>query len=470
MLGKIRFPEAIGNFSGADRIPVMFPVLRCTILRFFRLRIWIPALLLPALAAAFPMGPAPEMRAAQTVLLALHWVLPALAALFVLAPSREIRTDLLLVRPVWWSGIIFGRWLGTLAVFGACHCILAVGLAATAASSVRAPAGRVARAPDERFLEIPGRGLVPGGRLCRPWPSGTVDRAWLEALRAGKSWRFVFGGLDPEGPLRIRIRALLARTVPNDPEGKTWAMERLRSMEVSLEYRRTDGLSMAAGTMLLRDGEPSEVEVPGGAVDASGRLVLVLEPSGGEDPEGSADRRDGRFFWFDPSGGGDPLAARDAQVISGSIPFASNALRAGIKALGGLLLVIALGIAASSLFSTGIAIAFVLVVHVLAGSRPFLLSVIDTLSHESAIGLFSGPEGHHEIHNPTWFDGALEAFLRLWMRILPDLSAYRGGAWLFSGEAIGAADLVRSLLEGGVSAAVLLAAAILLGRRGEERS
>jgi hypothetical protein len=451
----------------------MSTIVRASILRFFRLKAWILALVLPAGAAVFAAlraAPGQEDPAGAFTLLAfLQYAFPALAAIFVITFWREEPPEVLLVRPVGWTGVVLGRWVGVVAVFGACHLALAGGTAGLLALREAGPDARKDRSPSGRQVAAASGEPGEGSNLCRPWPAaGDLDPAWLDRVQSVRRWILSFDGLLPGAPCEARLRAFSARVI-SQGAGGTGGRELARSKWAPARLAFGRGQPPAGGLSIeIPDGEPLVVPVPAGAVDAAGRLDLVLdraeEPTG-ESAEGSWGPT---FFWFE-GGGSDPAISRDVRVSAGRIPFSENVLRATIQAAGELLLVSALAAAAAALFSSGVAFGLTMAIYILAGSRPFLADTLDMLSRESALALLSDPAHPAASIEPTPFDRALEVFLRSWIRLLPDLGIFRAGLWLERGEAVASGAIARSWGIGAAYAAVFLAIAAVLGRGKEVR-
>ncbi len=471
------------NEAGRYNPRVMTPIIRASALSFARRGIWLLALVFPA-ALALWAGRSDAGTGAAVVLACLHYLLPALAAIFLITSAETEGLDLLLSRPLHWPRILLGRWAGAVAIFGACHVVLAAGLSAlllahagVEPSSVR-PAGRIHRPPSARLVGQPGA-TRSAEKLLGPWPS-PVDPSWLAEVGKGEPWTFEFTGLPPGRPASIRVRPLMARILTEASPGGEVRREiaRSTSMWVDASYRRPDGSWEALRQVELSDEAAADVELPPEAVAPEGNLAVLFSPVA--DAGGSTGRTTwgSNFFWFDPPAEGDPLDARDCRAVAGSVSYAENALRAGGIALGGLLLMAALAAAAAALFSPGVALAFTLVAFVGGNAIPFLSEVKEVLQTETAASLLGDVDGDRHDHaahpgpeerrghGPGAFERGLKVYLEAFIAVLPDLGRFRAGEWLAAGEAI-PLRWIASGLGGGLAkaAAVWLVAILCLWRR-----
>ncbi len=446
-------------------------------IHFQHLRVWLLALILPLLAVVLvALGPGsaarePQVQSALVLLNCLQYLIPPLAALFLLSFSQETQIDLLLVRPIGWPGIVIGRWVGAVALFGSCYLLLLGGGFFVLAARGGGPGGRVEQIPVERLAGIPGKGGRPAGDLLRSWPAGSLDVEWLGAVRGIEAWAFEFAGLSQGRNYRAWVRPLIGRMLTiSGPNGNVQIeLARARSIDVRAEFLPEAGELLPGRQLALRDRDWLEIEIPAGAVSSSGRLWIILTRQ--EEPEGKAGPASWgpRFFWFDPEGGGDSFERRDIRLERGEIVFALNVLRAGLRQFGELLAVAALAGAACALFSPGIAFGCILVIYLLGRSKSFLTDVMETLTEQSALILLSDPGRHAHGDLPTWFDRGLEQFLTFWNSILPDFQKFHEERFLLNGQALELRMVAESFLSGALYAAGFLAIALLIlflkGRR-----
>jgi hypothetical protein len=454
-------------------------------LRFFALRVWTLALVAPLLAAAaagvatgLDQGRGPGLERFSLVLLGfLNHLLPPLAALFLLAPSDREGLDLLFARPLGWTGLVLGRLLGSAALFGGCHLALAAALWAALAVGEVGPPGLIYREASNRVLHARGGEDRSADEVSRPWPESSPDLRWLQTVEGARGYTFIFRGLAPGREHRARIWALGAQVVthaesgalpPGPPPSAPPHRELARSNAVTVEisYRDPGGGNAAGGERLvLRDEGPTEFTVPAGATGAGGTLEVRVAPAAAP-VEGVPDMTVGpTFFWFDPGGGGDPVLWRDLRLVVGEVPFAANAFRASLEALGKLFLVAALAVSSTALFSSGIAFAVVLTFYCFSSAAPFLREVVETLSRQSAL-LLLDPVSHHVPSSPTGFERGLKVFLESATAVLPDFSRFHGQRRLFSGEAILLAEIARTACYAAAYALAMLGLTVALrGRR-----
>jgi len=457
---------------------VMTPIIRASALSFLRRGIWLVALVFPA-ALALWSGRSDAGNGAAVLLACLHYLLPALASIFLITSADESGLDLLLSRPLRWPRILLGRWTGAVAVFGACHALLALGLFASLlgrdglGAAPGRPAGRILRPPAARLVGPPGA-TRSAEKLLGPWPS-PVDPVWLAEVGKAEPWTFEFTGLPPGQPVSVRVRPLMARILTEAiPGGETrHEIARSISMEVDASFRRSDGSWQSCRRLELVDEAARELELPPEAVLNGGNLALLFSPVADEGGTTGGTTWGSSFFWFDPPSDGDPLEARDCRVVAGSVSYAGNVLRASCIALGGLFLMAALATAAAALFSPGVALGFTLVAFVGGNTISFLTEVKGILATESAAVLLErSGEDHHDHaadrgteegrpRGPGAFEKGLKVYLEVFIALLPDLGRFRAGEWLAAGEAVPSRWIAKGLAESFVKAAAVWLGAIL---------
>ncbi len=437
----------------------MFAIARLMWIRFRRLGLWAPALIVPLalVGVALFVGDQPVTLASKLILDFVFYALPALAILALITAVDRSRWDLVLTRPIGFGRLLLGIWAGGTAPFLGCHVLLVLTAATISAlgpepepSASAAPASAVEYASDVRFWR---------GTPDRPFGEPTVvsereERlAWLESPAP---WTFevrgVRGGTAPGGFIEARLVTEVGRTVVHGHEAGPPELYRAKSISARVRFQDGHGEDLAPPVdLVLLNREKVDFLIPPAAVLEDGRLFVVVEST--EERSATGAEHDGVFvFWFerrlsssDRSGedGVFALALDDRHLPASGLlvvqrrwPQSVNILRTGLLGAGLLPMVTAVATFSAALFGMAVSFAFNLTLFLCGISMGFLEEVVDSLSIVSTTVLLGDPLDLQVLREPGWFDHALESFLRFWLLVLPDFRGFHGVDYLLGGEAV----------------------------------
>ncbi|MBI4585463.1 MAG: hypothetical protein HY717_15730 [Planctomycetes bacterium] len=445
----------------------MISIISWLIKRFLRLGLWLPGFLLPLLLfAAILVGDRSTELAASALLDYLLYALPALAAIAVLTSADRSSWDLILTRPLRFPGFLLAIWAGGVVPPLACHLLL-IAIAAAAMAFFDSGTGAV-----EFHRKVEWRRGTPAAPAPEPGKGRAARIAWLER---SDPWTFVAGGLRQGGrDLEGWLCAEVARLVKE--EGQEPRLLK-GSAPVSLSFWKEDGSEAAPAVVLeLKDLKPAKFKVPRPLIGGEDRLTMMverMEARGREDqqdPGGEAPA----VVWFGDFNDRFRIQYSDnftpitgLFIAERDIGFAENFLRSGLLAAGLLPLVVGLAAFAAALFSPAVAFATFLTVFVCGSAMTFLRDAVGILSLESAAVLLRVPDQAAYLKKPDWITQLFGKVAQFWIAVLPDFRYFRGGRFLFEGEAIAWLNVLRAQGIGLAYAAAFLALAALLLMRWE---
>jgi hypothetical protein len=450
--------------------------------RFFRLRMWIPGLLVPLLLFLLAhLGSEGSPRLARKVLLDyLLYVLPALAILFILGSADRSRWGLMMASPLGFTRLLAGICLGGLLPHAACHLGL-VAIAWGAAAWSGDPGGAVFEYHSQvRFWR--GGPAAPQLRL------GLDAQGKIEWLEDSSPWTFEVRGVPPDAsapePLPAYWIAEVGRpVVERDAAGAaSYRIYEARAAPARVRFQDAEGRDRCPPRSIeLLDGRPVPMAVPRAAVLPDGRILAVIEadPTRARPPErgppgdhahGPEAETDGHeVFWFDrvldrnhlpdaegkftPSRGRGGAPAAGLLVVRRSHSAAATLWRLGFLLLGLLPLVAAMATFSSAVFGIAVAFAFNLTVTACGLTMGFLREVVQSLSMYSTAVLLGGPGNPQFLRKPGVFDRALEALLKFWLAVLPDFRRFEAAPFFVREELVAWSEV-------GIAAGVGLAYAL----------
>ena len=438
-------------------------VARWTLGRFFKLRLWIPAVVLPALLYLVLLFLGDDSLEAPHLFLLglLLYMLPALAIVSTLTAVDRSQWVLWKTTRLKFSELLGGYWLGGSVPFIASALILTgLGLGIGSVKGV-GETGRVGieyDGSDSRRMGIPGQPMD-----------------WNEAIAAGCPWTLEWNDIDVtassvDGVLDARLAARFARQYTYPELGGETRLEPEHSIEVEIRFPGMSGEDLAPPIPLeLRGSNPTRFSIPGQVV-RDGHVVLVVhchEPEHYDDEDHDHHHEHGdeilekhdhgvgegipgpAVLWFVDDRNHNGVPETDVLIVRRPISFLTNFGRAGILAAFLIPLVVAMATFAAALFRRAIALAFSLTLYVCGVTMTFLHEITESLELQSAAAIFGVTP-----RRPTWIDQMLKGVVDFWLSVLPDFEMFSGSALLSTGEAVQWGTIAAG---GGLSALYVLA-------------
>ena len=437
--------------------------------RFLRLWLWVPAFILPFfLFCMVLLKESASFEFAQKLILdCLLYLLPALAVITVLTSVDRSKWTLLLTRPIRLHTLLIGVWVGGILPYLLCYLalifiVMGVGSFYKTGEGIHEEATAVEYHLNVRFWR---------GVPANPLPPPEMDSLKkLEWLKMNSPWTFDLRGIGEIVPspsngdkIEGRFLAEVGRAIveSHGHDGDHALLYKARDIPVVVKFLGEDGKECCPAKHLsLLDQKLVPFDIPPEAVLDNDRLLIMVEKDNSQQHhqhENHHERQgihesheDNLVFWFDrvlkrgftsdaeykfkPSLTENYTPASGLLVVSRRRSVNENFFRIGILAMGLLPMVVGMATFTVVLFGPAVAFAFNLTIFLCGLSMSFLREVIESLSIVSSSMLLGDPTKSQILKKPTWFDSALESYLKFWITVLPDFQIFQGSDFLIKKE------------------------------------
>jgi hypothetical protein len=451
----------------------MVVILKWTLARFFKLRLWILAVLLPAtlyLGLVFRA----ESSAEEPYLFLLGlllYLLPALAIVSTLTAVDRSQWAMWKTTRLGFPGILVGYWLGGTLPFVLSTLLLtglALGVGFVDGVDSSGKRGLEYYSPSVVSMGTPTKEMNWGAEW---FAAGCPTTIGLRDVHVRES--------DFGSSLNAKLAALVGRRYSRVVDGQeTHTVLREPSIALEVRFPAPVGDDFAPPVELpLHGTERASFEIPTSAVH-DGQLVVLVSRSGEEHAAGHDHDRDRdhedeqikeivhrhdhddgpgipgeKVFWFSTHHNHNGIPDAGLLVVKRPISFLENFGRAGVLAAALIPLLVAMAVFAAALFRRAIALAFSFTLYLCGVTMTFLQEIAESLEIQSAAGIFGGAP-----RLPTSLDRVLKAMVDFWLSVLPDFEYFTGSALLSTGEAVRWGTVVSG---GGIAAAYVVAFFVL---------